>query len=203
MGIKSRKFKPIFYIAHTFSERIFVRDKLIPKLQKMGFATLNPFYNPDGSWKKGRPEVNMADQMAEGGIEPERAAKFIKRVRANYENIVDTDLDLIYKADGIIAYMPEGSTGSTCEIWTCGGVFKWLEKRGHVNHALEQFMGKPVFLITTSSRLLMHPWIKYACRKVVRSPRTLLKYLKDEMPRLRSELKQRRESLKKYERPRD
>lgn len=200
---RNKKYRSIFYIAHTFSERIFVRDKLIPRLHKLGIETINPFYESDGSWKESRPEVRMADQMAEGGIEPERAAKFIKRVRANYENIVDTDLDLIYKSDGIICYMPEGSTGSTCEIWTCGGVFKWLEKRGYMNHMLEQFMGKPVFLITTSSRLLMHPWIKYACRKVFRSPSAFLKYLKVEMPRLRSELKRRREKIKKHERPRD
>lgn len=203
MGKRNRKFKPKFYIAHTFGERIFVRDKLIPKLQKLGIETVNPFYNPDGSWKDNRPEVRMADQMAEGGIEPERATKFIKRVRSNYENIVDTDLDLIYDADGVICFMPEGSTGSTCEIWTCGGVFKWLEKRGYVNHLLEQFLGKPVFLITTSSRLLMHPWIKYACRGVFRSPRTFLTFLKGEMPRLRSELRRRREKLVKHEKPRD
>lgn len=200
---RDKKFKPKFYIAHTFGERIFVRDKLIPKLQKLGIETINPFYESDGSWKEARPEVRMADQMAEGGIEPERASKFIKRVRANYENIVDTDLDLIYEVDGVICYMPEGSTGSTCEIWTCGGVFKWLEKRGYVNHLLEQFTDKPVFLITTSSRLLMHPWIKYACRKVFRSPSALLKYLKVGMPRLRSELKRRREKIKKHERPRN
>lgn len=182
---KNNKYKPIFYIAHTFGERIFVRDTLIPKLQKLGIKTLNPFYNPDGSWMERRPEVKSADQ---GGESPE----WKKIVKSRSMDIVDTDLDLIREADGVIAYMPEGSTGTTCEIWFCGGVFKWLNKIGY---PLDEFMNKPVFLITTSSRLLMHPWIKYATRKVYRSYNPLLKYLKKEMPRLRIELKERREKL--------
>jgi len=183
--VRNKKYSPIFYIAHTFGERHFVRDELIPKLQKLGIKTLNPFYNPDGSWLERRPEVKSADQGGE-------SLEWKRIVKARSVDIVDTDLDLIREADGIIAYMPEGSTGTTCEIFTCGGVFKWLNK---VGYSLEEFMNKPVFLVTTSSRLLMHPWIKYATRKVYRSHRTLLSYLKKEMPRLRAELKERREKL--------
>lgn len=143
------KYRPTFYIAHTFSERHFVRDKLIPKLHDLGCDTLNPFYEPDGSWKDGRPEIKAADK---GGMD----ARWAKIVKSRSVDIVETDLKLIRDADGIIAYMPEGSTGTTCEIWTCGGIFKWLEKIGY---PIEEFIDKPVFLITTSSRLLMHPWI--------------------------------------------
>lgn len=182
---KNKRYCPVFYVAHTFGERIFVRDELIPKLQKLGIKTLNPFYNSDGSWKESRPEIKSADQ---GGESPE----WKRIVKSRSVDIVDTDLDLIREADGIIAYMPEGSTGTTCEIFTCGGVFKWLSK---VGYPLKEFMNKPVFLVTTSSRLLMHPWIKYATRKIYRNYKSLLKYLKKEMPRLRAELKERRERL--------
>lgn len=182
---RNKKYRPIFYVAHTFSERVFVRDKLIPLLHKIGIRTLNPFYNSDGSWKESRPEIKIADQTGE-------SQKWKKTVKSRSEDIVETDLNLIRKADGIIAYMPEGSTGTTCEIWFCGGTFKWLKKIGY---SIDEFLDKPVFLITTSSRLLMHPWIKYATRKVFRCHGALLKYLKKEMPRLRIELKERREKL--------
>lgn len=182
---RNKKYRPLFYIAHTFGERIFVRDKLIPSLHKIGVRTRNPFYNSDGSWKKSRPEIKIADQTGE-------SPKWKRTVKLRSEDIVETDLDLIREADGVIAYMPEGSTGTTCEIWFCGGTFKWLKKIGY---PVEEFLDKPVFLITTSSRLLMHPWIKYATRKVFRCHGALLKYLKKEMPRLRTELRERRERL--------
>jgi hypothetical protein len=184
----SHKFRPIFYIAHTFSERVFVRDELIPKLHKLGVDTLNPFYEADGSWKEGRPEIKIADL---GGQTP----KWKRTVESRSVDIVETDLDLIREADGIIAYMPEGSTGTTCEIWTCGGIFKWLEK---VGYPLKEFMNKPVFLITTSSRLLMHPWISYATRGVYRSERSFFYHFKKELPRLRIELRERRDETRPH-----
>jgi len=182
---KKNLYKPAFYIAHTFSERIYVRDELIPALHRLGIRTLNPFYNPDGTWKESRPEIKLAD---EGGLSP----KWAKTVRSRSVDIVETDLDLIRQADGIIAYMPEGSTGTTCEIWTCGGVFKWLETIGY---DLPEFQGKPVFLVTTSSRLQMHPWIKYSTKRIFKDEKKLLKYLKKEMPRLRVKLEERRKIL--------
>jgi len=182
-----RKYKPTFYIAHTFGERHFVRDELIPAIQKLGCITLNPFYEVDGSWKSSRPEIRLAD---EGGESPE----WVKAVKSRSDDIVETDLDLIDKADGIIAYMPEGSTGTTCEIWYCGGVFKYLKKLGY---DLPQFQDKVTFLITNSSRLLMHPWIKYSTKRVFKNHNDFLKYLKKTMPRLRQKLKDRREKIAK------
>jgi len=170
--------KPVFYIAHTFNQRHFVRDELVPKLQALGIRTMNPFYREDGSHKSNRPEVELADELEEKYKEnPERAKKFIRRLKKNFDDIVDTDLDMIFTADGIIAYMPNSSTGTTCEIWTCGGIFEWLAKRGIV---LPIFMDRPVFLITTSERLHMHPWIKYAVADggIFKTPRSLLILLK-------------------------
>jgi len=187
---------PTFYIAHTFNQRHFVRDELIPKLQAIGIKTLNPFYKPDGSYKSNRPEVELADELERKYKQnPEKAKRFIRRVKTNYEDIVDTDLDMIHSADGIIAYMPNSSTGTTCEIWTCGGVFGWLAKRGYT---LPVFMDKPVFLITTSERLLMHPWIKYACENggVFKTSRALLMYLKKGLPNLKVIIREQRKRSK-------
>ena len=192
---RKQKYKPIFYIAHTFSERHFVRDELVPALHRLGINTLNPFYEPDGSWKEDRPEIRIAD--AGKMVMPYKQKdsthrKWVKTVKARSLDIVETDMDLIQQADGIIAFMPDGSTGTTCEIWTCGGIFRWLKKMGY---SLPEFEDKPVFLVTQSARLLMHPWIKYATRKVFRDEKRLLRYLRRVMPRLRVELRDRRKRL--------
>lgn len=187
---KKNEFKPTFYIAHTFGERHHVRDTLIPKLQKLGINTRNPFYKPDGTWMANRPEIKLADTGGE-------SAKWVKTVKSRSVDIVETDLDLIFiNGDGIIAYMPEGSTGTTCEIWSCGGLFKWILKKNLIpREYMEIFLGMPVFLVTASSRLFMHPWIKYATVKVFKTEVGLLNYLKKEMPRLRIILKERRERI--------
>jgi hypothetical protein len=188
-----KKLKPKFYIAHTFGERVTVRDELIPKLQKIGIITDNPFYNPDGSWKDSRPEVRLADELTSKGLNAEEIHEFTKKVRSNYENIVDTDLDMILDADGIIAYMQETSTGTTCEMWTCGGVFQWLAKKDMIPHRyLEAFLNKPVYLISRSSRFQFHPWIRYATVRVFKTQGGLVNHLKKEMPRLRIQVKERR-----------
>lgn len=186
--MKTKKSKPVFYIAHTFSERHHVRDKIIPELQKLGIETVNPFYEKNGAWKENRPEVKLADEL---GRDAEAMEIFTSKIVSKHENIVETDLDLIRSVDGIIAFMPEGSTGTTCEIWTCGGIFKWLAKRGYV---MKEFLGKQVFLVTTTTRLFTHPWIQYACVKVFRNERGLINHLKCEMPRIRQLVEERRKS---------
>lgn len=189
---RNSKFKPTFYIAHTFGERHYIRDVLIPKLLKLGINTRNPFYNPDGTWKKKRLEIKIADTGGE-------SLEWVKTVKSRSVDIVDTDLDLIFLGgDGIIAYMPEGSTGTTCEIWSGGGMFKWILKRNLIpKEYMELFLNMPVFLVTASSRLFMHPWIKYATVKVFKTETGLINYLKREMPRLRILLKERRERIAK------
>jgi len=188
---KNKKINPVFYIAHTFGERFFVRDELIPALQKLGIKTINPFYEADGGWKENRPEVKLADELEHGGgIEAEKTLKFIRQIKANYLNIVNTDLNLIREADGLVAYMPESSTGTTCELWSCGGIFKWLAEIGY---PIPEFLNKPVYLITSSRRLFSHPWIRYSTVKVFRNKTSLIKYLKKELPRIRIIVKDRRE----------
>lgn len=185
MEKNSEKYKPVFYIAHTFTERHFVRDKLVPRIQKLGCTTINPFYEADGSWKPSRPEIKLADESGE-------SAAWVKLVKSRTLDIVTTDLSVIDKSDGIIAFMPKGSAGTTCEIWTCGGIFKWLKSLGY---DLPRFQGKVTYLITSSPRLLMHPWMKYGTNRVFKSHESFLKYLEKSMPRLRQKLYDRRKQL--------
>jgi len=194
---RNKKYYPSFYIAHTFGCRHYVRDEFIPKLQKLGIRTINPFYNSDGSWRESRPEIKFADQIEENNdIPAEITKRFTRKVMKNYEAIVENDLKFIREADGIIAYMPEGSTGTSIEIWTCGGMFKWLAKIGY---PIDEFLGKKVFLVTHSSRLLTHPWLKYSTVKIFRTSEQLFKYLKKNLSRISQELKERRECLtRKY-----
>lgn len=161
-----------FYIAHTFEERQWVRDEFIPALQKMGIETVNPFYNADGSYKEGRPEVRLADEIGMKG-------RFWAAVKKKHANIVEVDLGLIDGCNGVIAFMAEGTTGTTCEIFYTGGVFKWLASQKKIpKKYLKPFLGKYVFLVTTNSRLLKHPWLNYTCTRIFKTSRSLRRYLK-------------------------
>jgi len=168
--MKRKKLK--FYIAHTFEERHFVRDDFIPAIQAMGIETVNPFYEVDGSYKKDRPEVKIADEMGMTG-------RFWAAVKKKHHNIVEIDLSLIDGCTGIIAFMAEGTTGTTCEIFYAGGVFQWLVSQKKIPMKyLKPFLGKYVFLVTQNSRLLKHPWLGYACTKIFKTPKSLRRYLK-------------------------
>lgn len=168
--MKNKRYR--FYIAHTFEERHFVRDEFVPALQAMGIETVNPFYNTDGSHKEQRPEVKLADEMGTTG-------RFWKAVRKKHISIVEVDLGLIDGCDGVIAFMAEGSTGTTCELFYTGGVFQWLASQKKIpKKYLKPFLGKRVFLVTTNSRLLKHPWLSYTCEKMFKTPKSLRRYLK-------------------------
>ena len=192
---RKRKYKPRFYLAHTFSQRHVVRDVLMPALQKLGITCYNPFYNSDGSWRENRPEVKMADYYElEKKMPPSEVREFILQLKRNYIDIVTGDLDLIRKADGIIAFTIEGSFGTCIEIFICGGLFKWLDMIGY---HLPEFMDKPVFLITPSTSLKNHPWIRFAVTKTFNTIDECVKWMKRNLPRLRQRLEERRRKLER------
>jgi len=148
--------KLIFYTAHTFSLRFFVRDVICPELHKIGVETINPFYNPDGSYRKERPEVKLLD---EGKITHKEIPSKIR------ETIVPEDLKKIRRAkSGIIAYMKNPSIGTAMEIFYCA-----------------RDLGRNVYLITDNDKLAYHPWLMFYCRKIFRSRKALYAYLKELM----------------------
>jgi hypothetical protein len=149
------------YTAHTFVYRAFIRDKLCPFLQSLGILTENPFYNPDGSVREGRPEVVIADQM-DAGIDARDNISWMKLVKKKSDDIVTNDLGLIDGVEGVVAYMIEWSGGTTCEIFYAGYVQK-----------------KPVFLITSNASIYRHPWMVEACKygKIFKSYQAFKKYM--------------------------
>jgi len=151
------------YIAHTFSLRYYVRDKVVPTLIKMGIEPLNPFYKNDGTTV--RLEVKLADDMEAKGIDPRQDKEWMQRVKRIKKKIVYNDIDMINECDMIIAFMNNWSGGTTCEIFYMGFVKE-----------------KPVFLVTTSyPDIYEHPWINLCCKKgkIVKSLNELVKALKE------------------------
>jgi hypothetical protein len=162
------------YLAHTFKHRKFVKEVLTIRVNAIGIETRNPFYEPDGTTK--RKEVELADKAEIQGMSTSDIAKasqeddnkkelnkWITMVRHNDKKIVRRDLAFIDRTDFTIAYMTDISAGTTCEIFYTGIIKK-----------------RPVFLLTDSIEVSMHPWISYACRngKICKTVDELLKSLK-------------------------
>lgn len=149
------------YLAHTFGLRHYVRDVVTPRLREIGMDTFNPFYKNDGTTV--RPEVKIADEMAEKGIDPRQASDWMKRVKGKNKKIVKDDLRMIDKCDIVIAFMNEWSGGTTCECFFMGVMKE-----------------RPVYLVTEKyPDIYEHPWMNYACKrgKIVKSLDELIKVL--------------------------
>ena len=144
-----------FYIAHKITTRHSIRDDIIPFLHECGIETVNPFYNPDGTTRKDRPEIKSIDggRLEEYGI--------TRKVQSR--DIVERDLEKIRKSDGIIAFIEESSIGTAMEIFYCA---RWCKK--------------PVFVVTTSYS--GHPWLIYLTTmsdgKLVKDKKELVKAIK-------------------------
>lgn len=154
--MKKNNHQLTFYIAHTFSLRFWVRDVLCPELHRIGVKTINPFYNPDGSFRKDRPEVKLLD---EGKMTHKDIPEEVR------ETIVPKDLMRIRKGkSGIIAVLKQPSVGTCMEIFYCSNNLK-----------------RNVYLITENNKLFYHPWLMYYCRKIFKSRKALYAYLKELM----------------------
>jgi hypothetical protein len=160
------------YLAHTFKHRKYVKEILTIRVNAIGIETRNPFYEPDGTTK--RREVELADKAEIQGMSTSDIAKvaqedkgdlkkWMTMVRHNDKKIVKRDLGFIDRTDFTIAYMTDISAGSTCEIFYTGVIKK-----------------RPVFLLTDSVEVSMHPWISYACRhgKICKNIEELIRTLK-------------------------
>jgi nucleoside 2-deoxyribosyltransferase len=130
---KNAKIPRKFYIAHSVVTREHVKQ-LCFKLQAIGIVTMNPFYNPDGTWKVERPEIRRID---EGKLDP----YYIKN-RSKAQGIVEADLRLIEEADGLIALLQSASVGTSMEIFF----------NSYILH-------KPTFVITEHA--FKHAWIMF------------------------------------------
>lgn len=143
-----------FYIAHSVIERESVKGVCI-KLQAIGIDTMNPFYQPDGSWRPERPEIKKID---EGKLDP----YYIKN-KSKASGIVEADLRLIEVADGVIAFLKSPSVGTSMEIFFCSYI-----------------LHKPTFVIT--EKAFKHAWIMALATERFKNLDDFIKWYKHQYP---------------------
>lgn len=191
--------RPVFYMAHTFGERYYVRDTLIPKLESIGFKMINPFYEENGEWKEGQIDLKIKEE--DGILLPDMPDLFKEEKPKEIGNIgaliVSTDLNTIFfKCDGIIAYMPDSSAGTISEIWSQGFINWYVQQKNNnfifPDITLQKLADRPVFLLTKSDRNFNHVWLRYACREIFKNEEEMLEYLEREIPSLVREVNARR-----------
>lgn len=122
------------YLAHNFEIRKKMREweKMIES--KYNINLDNPFYDHD------RNDIKALDRLEDGS--PEQDQYFKERnTDAMVDSIVEGDLELIRKSDGIVTQIKSPSIGTSMEIIMAARIY-----------------GIPVYIIT--ERYAFHPWIK-------------------------------------------
>jgi nucleoside 2-deoxyribosyltransferase len=130
-----------FYLAHPLASKDKVRIWQLKCELQTGVLFTNPFFDLD-SWEK---KINKTKQ---------------KRYEADATPIIETDLQLMGKCDGVIAIIDGNfSYGTICEA-IYAKVFK-----------------KPLFMVITNGNA-KHPWFRYHADKIFTKFEDLEKYLK-------------------------
>lgn len=145
----------VLYLAHNFETRKSIRKWELKIEGKYNINLDNPFYDND------RNDIKSLDKLRDSSIEQR---EFFK-LRNTYEmcnKIVDGDLEMIRKSDGILTILKSPSFGTPMEIFFASRILKI-----------------PVYVIT--NKYANHPWIKKFATKVFSSRKEfenwLLKYI--------------------------
>jgi len=124
------------YMAHPITERYYVRYKFQPKIEESDVEIINPFIcrpNGDriffGEDAKDKFEV-MTEEF--GTITP--------------QEVVRMEQGMIQSCDGVVAYIPEATIGTTMEIMFNSVVLNRGKER--------------TFVYTRDSYLKVHPWLQ-------------------------------------------
>jgi len=135
-----------FYIAHPLPSKAKIRKWEIDCEIKLGIILINPFYNRWGE------EYQF-----------EKATGKITRYEADAKAIVERDLNLISKSDGVIAIIDGNLSYGTIQEMVYAKLFK-----------------KPLFIVVTNGEE-NHPWFRYHATKIFTSfedlERELAKYV--------------------------
>ena len=128
------------YIAHNFHDRHKIRKIELRIEADFKIELDNPFYDND------RNDIEALDKLPEGG--EEQKAYFRERnTKEMCESIVEGDLDMIRKADGLFTIITAASIGTSMEIIWAARVLRM-----------------PVYIVTKN--YYYHPWIqKHATRR--------------------------------------
>jgi nucleoside 2-deoxyribosyltransferase len=122
------------YLAHNFEIRKKIRKWELRMEGKYNINLDNPFYDHD------RNDIRALDNLEDGSPEQDRYFKE-RNTDAMVELIVEGDLELIRKSDGIVTQIKSPSIGTSMEIIMAARIY-----------------GIPVYVIT--KKYAFHPWIK-------------------------------------------
>lgn len=122
------------YLAHPLNKRGEIRKLQLRLEGKYNVKYINPFYN--NSYE--REEINRLDSLKTKG---EKNAYKSSWDIDTCHHIVDIDLELIRKSDGLLAYMLTPTIGTCQEIFVAAYIYRI-----------------PVYVITKDYE--NHPWIQ-------------------------------------------
>ena len=131
------------YLAHSFLDRKTIRKWELKLDGKYNINLDNPFYDHD------RNDIQALDKLEDNSAEQLKYFRE-RNTDAMVTNIVEGDLTLIRKSDGIVTQIKCPSIGTSMEIIMAAHIF-------HV----------PVYVIT--KKVGYHPWIKYFATYVFKS----------------------------------
>ena len=123
------------YLAHNFNIRKAIRRWELKIEGKFNINLDNPFYDHD------RNDIKALDKLEDDS--PEQVKYFKERnTLTMVDSIVEGDLELIRKSDGLLTKIKSPSIGTSMEIFFASRILRI-----------------PVYIITTA-KLASHPWIK-------------------------------------------
>lgn len=141
------------YLAHHLTKRKEIREWELDFEKKYGIQLINPFYDTEN-----RKDIKMIDQMRDGS---QKQLNYLKtRSDADCNWVVELDLSLIRKSDGILAFV-EKSIGTSMEIIMAYRVFKipvYVITHEHAHHAWIRSNSTEIF----KDKEEFEKWVEYA-----------------------------------------
>jgi len=142
------------YLAHNFNIRKQMRKWELKIEDKYNINLDNPFYDHD------RNDIKALDKLEDDS--PEQVKYFKERnTLTMVDSIVEGDLELIRKSDGLITKIKSASIGTSMEIFFASRILRI-----------------PVYIITNAN-IANHPWIKKHATKVFSNTVEFEKFVKE------------------------
>lgn len=142
----------VFYLAHNFYDRKSIRKWEIMIEGKYNISLDNPFYDND------RNDIKELDQLRDRSPEQRRYFKERNTPKMCFD-IVEGDLEMIRKSDGLLTVIKNESIGTSMEIIMASRIYKI-----------------PVYVITT--KVATHPWIRYFATEIFSSRKEFEEWLR-------------------------
>jgi len=128
-----------FYLAHNFYDRKMLRKWELKLETKYNISLANPFYDND------RNDIKELDKLKDRSKEQREYLR-----KRDIDLIVEGDLEMIRKSDGVVTMLNSPSFGTPMEIFFASKVL-------HI----------PVYIIT--KKYTYHPWIRKYATKIFKN----------------------------------